>query len=124
MADGNEKSSGPRFRTNEPLVQWQTAMHRFVAAVRRAYGPRIHSVVLYGSRARGDAVQDSDIDVMVVLDECPDFWAEHRHLGAMAYEASRGAATIVCAVPIGLAEFESRQSPLLLNVRREGIRIS
>lgn len=31
------------------------------------YGDRLHRVVLYGSRARGDAAPDSDVDVLVVL---------------------------------------------------------
>jgi len=95
-----------------------------VAEVRQVYGPRLHRVVLYGSRARGDAEPDSDIDVLIVLDECQNFWVEHRRLVTIAYEVSKGAETIVSAVPIGREDFERRMSPLLLNVRREGIDIT
>lgn len=62
-----------------------------MAAVRLAYGSRLHRILLYGSRARGDAEPDSDIDVLVVLNACPDFWVEQRRLGDIAYEASIGA---------------------------------
>jgi predicted nucleotidyltransferase len=31
------------------------------------YGERLESVILYGSQARGDAAEDSDVDVLVVL---------------------------------------------------------
>jgi len=40
------------------------------------YGERIERVLLYGSRARGDASTDSDYDVAVFLKELSDRWAE------------------------------------------------
>ncbi|MBV8452617.1 MAG: nucleotidyltransferase domain-containing protein, partial [Deltaproteobacteria bacterium] len=39
----------------------------FRAAVTEIYGDRVERVVLYGSRARGDAHQDSDYDIAVFL---------------------------------------------------------
>jgi predicted nucleotidyltransferase len=102
-------------------LPWRVTLQRFVAGVRAAYGSRLERVVLYGSRARGDAELDSDIDALVVLDECADFWAEQRRIGGIAVQASEGAGTIVSAMPIGRRDFEDRQTPLLLNVRREGV---
>lgn len=32
------------------------------------YGSRIKSIILYGSYARGDYTEDSDIDIMILLD--------------------------------------------------------
>ncbi len=43
-------------------------MERFVAEVRRAFGSRVYCIGLQGSRARGEATEDSDIDVVVILD--------------------------------------------------------
>jgi predicted nucleotidyltransferase len=103
------------------MVPWRTALERFVIAVRGAYGDRLQRVVLFGSRARGDADLESDIDVLVVLDEVLDFWKEHRRIGDLALEASEGAGTIVFAMPISRFEYEMRRSPLLFNVQREGI---
>ena len=107
-----------------PPIAWRVALQRFVADVRAAYGSRLDRVVLYGSRARGDADLDSDIDALVVLDDCADFWVEHRRIGDMAIRASEGAETIVSAMPMGRRDFEQRNSPLLLNVRREGVQIA
>ena len=42
-------------------------MLKFRAALDDAYGDRIERVVLFGSRARGDARPDSDWDVAVFL---------------------------------------------------------
>lgn len=44
-------------------------MDAFAAAVRQAFGARVYCIGLQGSRARGEATADSDIDVVVILDE-------------------------------------------------------
>ena len=44
-------------------------MDAFAAAVRQAFGARVYCIGLQGSRARGEANEDSDIDVVVILDE-------------------------------------------------------
>lgn len=36
--------------------------------LRKIYGPRLKKILLYGSYARGEQVQGSDLDVMVLLD--------------------------------------------------------
>ena len=44
-------------------------MDGFAAAVRQAFGARVYCIGLQGSRARGEENEDSDIDVVVILDE-------------------------------------------------------
>ena len=50
-------------------------MRRFRAALDEAYGDRIERVVLFGSRARGDARPDSDYDVAVFLKDMKELLA-------------------------------------------------
>lgn len=52
----------------------RNAVDRLVAGLEDAFGPRLRSVWLYGSRARGEQPHDeSDIDILVVVDaELPD----------------------------------------------------
>lgn len=45
----------------------QQALETLVQRLYKRYRSQIESVVLFGSKARGDAETDSDIDVMVVL---------------------------------------------------------
>jgi predicted nucleotidyltransferase len=49
---------------NEKLKTILTELRRYLADL---YGERLVEVVLFGSQARGDAVEGSDIDVLVVL---------------------------------------------------------
>lgn len=63
------------------LNAWMT---RFVEALRGAFGSRLVFVGLQGSRGRGEAGPDSDIDVVVLLDRLDDE-------ALAAYEAVAGA---------------------------------
>jgi predicted nucleotidyltransferase len=56
--------------TNDPVLK------RFRAAVTEIYGDRIERVVLFGSRVRADAREDSDYDVAVFLRDMSDRFAE------------------------------------------------
>ncbi|WP_375410360.1 nucleotidyltransferase domain-containing protein [uncultured Methylobacterium sp.] len=52
----------------------------FRNAVERAYGAQIERLVLFGSRARGEARAGSDYDVGVFLHDLRDFDREARTL--------------------------------------------
>lgn len=43
-------------------------MEQFSLEAKRIYGAALRDIILYGSCARGDFEQDSDIDIMVLLD--------------------------------------------------------
>jgi predicted nucleotidyltransferase len=45
----------------------RTAILDFLARVRSTYGNRIQQAMLFGSKARGEATDDSDIDVAVIV---------------------------------------------------------
>ena len=60
------------------------AMRRFAAAVRALYGDRVERIVLFGSRARGDARPDSDYDVAVFLRHMGDRFAKMDRLADLS----------------------------------------
>ena len=47
--------------------RWK-AVEEFVRRALDKYGDRIESIILFGSVARGEAKEDSDIDILVVGD--------------------------------------------------------
>ena len=59
-------------------------LKRFRAALDEMYGPRAERVVLFGSRARGDAHKDSDYDVAVFLRDMADRAAEMNRLADLS----------------------------------------
>ena len=85
------------------------------------YAERLAALLLYGSRARGDAASDSDIDVLVVLrgDVSPGLEVD-RTLDIVTELSSSHDEVITC-IFVSDHEFAQHDSPLLLNVRREGV---
>ena len=67
---------------NDPVL------NRFKAALDAMYGTRIERVVLFGSRARGDARDDSDYDIAVFLKSLGDRWQELDRLADLGSNSS------------------------------------
>ncbi len=91
--------------------------------LRALYGPRLVRLVLFGSQARGDADEGSDIDVLVVLSGPVDAWEEIERSGRIVSDLSLEHAVVISCVFVAAERYASEESPLLLNVRREGVLI-
>ena len=55
-----------------------SAMKEYAAGAKEVYGDKLKEVILYGSCARGDFTDESDVDVMVLLDVPPEKIPEER----------------------------------------------
>lgn len=89
--------------------------------LRILYGSRLVHVILFGSQARGDAGPGSDIDVLVVLKGPVDPNQELPLVSPLASRLSLEHEVVICCVYLSEEEFQNERSPLLLNVRREGV---
>ncbi len=94
---------------------------RFRAALNEAYGPRLERVVLYGSRARGDAVPDSDYDVAVFLRDMPDRAVELNRLADLGADILYDTGELVHAMPYLAGTYNDPRMPLMHEIRREGL---
>jgi predicted nucleotidyltransferase len=82
-------------------------------------------LVLFGSRARGDADPDSDMDVLVVLEGAADAEAED-YVRLCAWEAGIEQGIVVVPVTVSRAEWQDgplSSSLLALAVEKEGVAI-
>lgn len=87
-----------------------------------ALGAHLRQILLFGSRARGDATEDSDYDLLVVADEMDRNVA--RQLDEIAGKALLDHGAVVSAFPITEeTRAERRYSPLLINVAHEGVAV-
>ncbi len=63
------------------------ALRRFAAALRERFGGRVSAIVLFGSHARGEAHEESDVDVLVAIDELTP--RERLEVFDLAYDVDR-----------------------------------
>jgi predicted nucleotidyltransferase len=84
------------------------------------YGTRLERVVLYGSRARGDARPDSDYDAAVFLRDMPDRAQELNRLANLATDVLYDAGGVVHAMPYRAGAYNER-TPLMHEIRGDGV---
>jgi uncharacterized protein len=92
---------------------------RFRAALAELYGGRLERVVLFGSRARGDARGDSDYDVAVFLRDLGDRWQEIDRIVPVVTDIIDDTGVVIHAMPYRAGAYEDRTS-LMREIRREG----
>jgi len=85
------------------------------------YNERLAQIVLFGSQARGDAVSGSDIDVLVVLQGPVRPGQEIARTGEATALLSLKYDTVISCTFVSADRYTTERSPLLLNVRREGV---
>jgi predicted nucleotidyltransferase len=95
-------------------------LRRFRAALDTLYGDRIERVLLFGSRARGDAEDDSDYDVAVFLKGLADRWQEVDRIVPVVTDILYEDGAFIHAMPYRAGSYEDR-TPLMREIRRDGI---
>ena len=86
---------------------------------------KLREAYLYGSYARGDYDAESDVDVLLTVDEAPDRLREYRRtLAAINSELSLAHDVTVSATLVPTSQFERYADvlPYYRNVRLEGVR--
>src|SRR5438046_6082356 len=102
-----------------PQLRDDPILRRFREAVGTAYGGRLERVVLFGSRARGDARADSDYDVAVFLKHLTDRWHELDRLADLSTDIIDETGAVVHALPYRAGAYRDRTS-LMREIRIEG----
>jgi hypothetical protein len=105
---------------NAYMTMLDPIMKRFRADLDKIYGDRLDRVVLFGSRARGDARPDSDYDVAVFLNQYRSIDQELDILVDVGNEIMYDTGAIINAMPFRLGEYQTPYG-LMRNVRNEGV---
>lgn len=114
-----------RLRSDKPMThpKLQEILAKLKDYLASVYGERLTSLVLFGSQARRDATTHSDIDVMIVLAEEIDIPLENKRLSEFVAALCLEYDVVITHVWTGLQDWQTRQNPLLINIRREGVTV-
>lgn len=87
----------------------------------RIYSDSLGKLVLYGSYARGEADKDSDIDLAVVLKGEVNPGKEIDRMLDILVDLNLRYQVLISVYPVSEDDFLSRASPLLMNIRSQGV---
>ena len=104
-------------------TQRDETLTRCRAGLQRILGPALDAVIVYGSHARGEASNESDIDVLCVMAEPFDYGEVIARASELTAQLSLDHDVVLSRAFVTLADYESRQLPFLMNVRREGLAV-
>jgi predicted nucleotidyltransferase len=85
------------------------------------YGARLRGLYLYGSFARGTEDAESDVDVVIVLDQIDAYGTEVARTSAVVSTLSLESGLSISRVFVSQQDWTDRDSPFLVNVREEAI---
>jgi predicted nucleotidyltransferase len=87
----------------------------------RIYGDQLKEIYLFGSYARGDYQPNSDVDVMIVLNNYESYGREIDRTGELTSSLSLKYGISISRVVMKESRWRTSDSPLLRNIRMDGI---
>jgi uncharacterized protein len=96
---------------------------KFKQRVKYLYGERLTALYLFGSYARGDSEEGSDLDILVVLDTFRFHSSEISRTADLVSDLSLEYLITVSPMFMRERDWNLGKKPLLRNVKREGIKL-
>jgi predicted nucleotidyltransferase len=100
----------------------RAAIAEFSSRARACFGPRLVRLVVFGSQARGEATEDSDVDLLVVVDQLTS--ADGRVVDAIVGDILTAMDVLISPLLLSQARFDelrARERLLIAEIDREGI---
>lgn len=99
-------------------------MEQYICEIKKIYGTHLNKVILYGSYARGDFNQDSDVDIMILLDLSDlELKRYSKALSYMTYDFNMDYDLDIKPIAKSEAHFSKwvKNYPFYFNVKNEGV---
>jgi len=103
------------------MVKNEKVLKEFKSQVKNLYGNRLKEIILYGSWARGEATEDSDIDLIVVLEGSVEPGKEIDRMIDIITDINLRYNVLISVYPVNNEDYITLKSPLLMSARREGV---
>jgi uncharacterized protein len=91
--------------------------------LREVLKDELDSVLLYGSQARGEATDGSDIDVLCIMKKPFDYGEMILKTSEASAELSLKYDVFISTAFVTRLDYETRNIPFLMNVRREAVAV-
>ncbi|CAN5562494.1 nucleotidyltransferase domain-containing protein [soil metagenome] len=104
-----------------PELELKTLLGILRQSFQAIFGEQFDQMLLFGSRARGDARADSDIDVLVILRGDFAYGDVVARTSEIVVRLSLENDLVISTVFVTKERFGQENSPFLLNIRREGV---
>jgi predicted nucleotidyltransferase len=102
-------------------VDTQTLLVELRSALERHYGPRLRGLYLFGSYARGDQDAESDVDVLVALDDYASYHHEADEVSHITSPMSLHHGVTIAVVFVRDTDWRQGNRPFVSRVRGEAL---
>lgn len=109
------------------LQEIQTELDEFTVLVKKCFGENLKSIIVYGSYARGDYNENSDIDIMILVslpEEEIKLSENSIYDGAFDLELKYGKVLSPVVKNQEFFEYWSDTLPFYRNIKVEGVKIA
>ena len=98
-------------------------LERLDRGLKDLYGGRYRGLILYGSYARGEADEGSDVDLLLLLEGEVNGWHEILRAEPVKWPLSLESGYLLSLMPVSVEEYRKARKPFLMNARREGVMV-
>jgi len=91
--------------------------------LRKHYKNRFKGLLLYGSKARGQAAISSDIDMLVILTHPFNYFHELRAISELLYPIQLESDQLISAKPVLEKDYEEGTLQLYRNAKQDGMTV-
>ncbi|KAF5413946.1 MAG: hypothetical protein C5S48_10280 [Candidatus Methanogaster sp.] len=110
-------------KVNKTIKDIKPILDEAKERLQNIYGGRLKEIILYGSYAREDATEGSDIDLILILEDISSPISELEKFSGEIHQLDFLYDTVISIIPIEARQYQTRRLPIILNEKREGIQI-
>ncbi len=104
------------------LLKNRELLKQFIEKVKEKYGDKIKKIILFGSYARGEATDESDIDILVITSE--NRFEMQKSLSEIAVDILLQTGVYISAKAVSVEEYSFMKkinTGFYQNIAREGV---
>ena len=105
------------------MVEIKDVLAELKSGLEQIYGAGLKHLFLYGSHARGQAGPESDIDVLLVLEDFNNIWEIIQRNSRLVQDICLKYGVVISLIPVKALKYNTVKTPLILNIKKEGVAI-